>query len=73
MRCDSEARNRKLMTNAELCAALRVSHETLLKYRTQEEDPLPALRCGRRWLYDWRKVEKWLERQGKRALKARTG
>ena len=60
-------KDRQLLTLQETCNLLRVSHEAIAKFVRLPQDPLPALRAGRRWLFRQEAVLRWCERQGKRA------
>ena len=61
-------KSRHRMTMVDLCETYSVSHECELKYLRRENDPLPAMRFGRRWLFDPQRVERWLERQARRQV-----
>ena len=56
----------KTLTEDQLCEVLHVSRESLLKCRRLKEDPMPAMKVGRRYLYDLGKVLEWAERQAQK-------
>ena len=56
-----------LLTEAQLCAALHVSREAVLRLRRDPVDPIPCMRAGRRFLYDLERVKAWMERRAGRA------
>jgi hypothetical protein len=58
-----------LATEAEILLHLRISRAGLQKFRRDPSDPIPFLKVGRRHLYDITKVEKWAERQARRAAR----
>ena len=66
-----QTKGRNRLTMDGLCAVYHVSHEAVLAHIRRRDDPLPAMRFGRRWLFDQERVEKWLERQAKQVRKRR--
>lgn len=56
------------MTMCDLCETYSVSHEAVLKHIRRKDDPLPAMRFGRRWIFDIARVEAWMTRQAKRIV-----
>jgi len=59
---------KRWMTLRDLCEAASVSHEAVARWVRDEVDPLPAMRFGRRWLFDAATVERWMTRRASRSL-----
>ena len=66
----SQATNRGLLTEEEICELLRVSREAILKFKRDPIDPIPCFKAGRRFLYDQNQVLRWAKRHADRALRS---
>lgn len=55
-----------LFTEQEVMEYLSVGRDAMQKFRRDQDDPIPYLKAGRRFLYDLGKIRKWLERQARR-------
>ena len=51
------------LTEQQVVEITHTSRSTLKKFRCREEDPLPYLRIGRRYLYDRKALDLWMRRQ----------
>ena len=59
------------ITEEQLCKFLHVSREAVHRFRTRDNDPIPFMKAGRRYLYLQSAVLKWAEREGQRAKEKR--
>jgi len=70
-RADREARPEaaRFMTENQLCALLHVGRDAVRRFRRDRLDPLPAMKVGRRYVYDPDAIRRWAERHAERAAR----
>lgn len=66
------ASEKQFWTLKDLCEHASVSHEAVLRMLREPVDPMPALRMGRRWLFEPAKVVAWMKRRADRSRKPRS-
>lgn len=60
--------SRLFWTLKELAQHCSVAHETITKMLREPVDPLPAVKMGRRWLFEPVKVMAWMKRRARRCI-----
>jgi hypothetical protein len=68
---EAREESRTYMTETQACALLHVGRDAPRRFRRQPIDPLPALKIGRRYVYDPATVRRWAERAAERAARPR--
>ena len=58
----------RFLTEEEACQLLHISREAMLKFKRDPVNAPPALKVGRRYLYDIEKLITWAEKNFKRHL-----
>jgi hypothetical protein len=60
--------NTELLPETRIMELLNVSRSAMQRFRrgTKNDPPIPFLRVGRRYLYQWDKVITWAERNARR-------